>query len=67
MINTENDLFLVFTTNSHEWTTGSSFVSRVDWMVDLLVVINTLPIVFGFGLASRILSTGSAEAPTGSK
>ena len=60
-------MFLAFTTSSHEWNIGSSSISRVDWMPDLPVVVNPLPVVLRFGLASRILSTGSAEATTGSK
>ena len=67
MVNARNDLFLVYTINSHEWTTSSSSISKIDWLPDLLVVINPLPVVLSFELASGILSIGSAEDTTGSK
>ncbi|GFS46851.1 hypothetical protein Acr_28g0004800 [Actinidia rufa] len=35
---------------------------RVNWMLDLPVVVNPLSVVLGSGLVSGILSTGSAEA-----
>ena len=63
----KNILFLAFIIGSHECTTSSSSISEAYWMPDLPVVINPLPVVLGSGLASRSLSTGSAQSTTGSE